>query len=400
MSALDASTPTANYVVCDTCDIGALVQGHSKALMQAVTNDVQEYNMRLTTTKCLNVAVMIMFLMMGGEDGLRQTRYCDVPAVIGRVREHKYDRASIMQGLKHQILQQTTPRMLFYVLLTDGWFPSRAGMNDAEAETEHAPYFPGHVFVVDKPAGAFSVLRVYQAYIHNYDLEESMQRPDSYVSVPEMATILDALNHTMAVRTWLPETARVWTRLTGVPTGEFLYRSARNTFVCYKALPVRTCVRSLDIYVQSKLRQLVSLPPETLGDIYGNTSLYDDDASPLTNREMRIHLSSLRLNVARYVASPSCRKVFLPPNKSGNASVAHESAGSSVDHHIGSVDLSIRHGRAPQTGGAVRRGGAVRNRIVKDPSVRCAPARSRRAGLSAGQHAQEGRRSSADKALR
>ena len=117
------------------CDIGYIIRDHVPALMQVLTNELREYNMELMTTKCLNTAVMMMYLMLGAR-ALEYTRQCDVRAVRGRVREGgEPASAAVARSLADEALSKPAAgtRELFYVMITDGCMPPVAAASAAAA---------------------------------------------------------------------------------------------------------------------------------------------------------------------------------------------------------------------------------------------------------------------------
>ena len=86
-----------------SCDLGNIIRGHMPAMMQLLADELKEYNMSMVLTKCLNTAVIMWYLFLGGrclgeqdryqnEDEGRAScsiEYCDARSVQSRGRKVK-----------------------------------------------------------------------------------------------------------------------------------------------------------------------------------------------------------------------------------------------------------------------------------------------------------------------
>ena len=152
----------------NVCDLGYIIRRNVALLMQVFDDELKEYDMQLVTTKCLNTAVLVMFMMLG-EHALSYTRSCDIPNV--HVRYSKNDK-SIPQTLAFKdaiISQAETVRTLYYIMITDGKV-----LNIDKGDS----VFPGHVCIVEKipqQAGELARYYMYQSYITKYNLDEHIK---------------------------------------------------------------------------------------------------------------------------------------------------------------------------------------------------------------------------------
>ena len=65
------------------CQLGYIVMNYINPLIQMISIDIPEYKMNMITTKCLNTALMLIFLFVG-EKGIEVTSECDVNNVVKR----------------------------------------------------------------------------------------------------------------------------------------------------------------------------------------------------------------------------------------------------------------------------------------------------------------------------
>ncbi len=280
----------------DGCDLPYLIRPHIRAVMQLLTVELREYNMSLITTKCLNTAILMMYLYLGA-DALRATRQCDVPNVVARSEEAPQGRGAVLRALRAEVMSaEDKSRALFYVLLTDG--PTQG------APPEPAPpSFPGHVFVIERlPRGTFNVM---QSYIGHYDLAGHM---DAWGGLSlgrrAMARILDGLVHIGEAREWDRACSDAWRALTHTPEAharqwEGAILGPRTLLPCYKVVQPRGCLSQLREIVDRALERLAAMPDPHA--VYGDPAMFPaagpGDAprpEPLTVAQLQRDLQVLR----------------------------------------------------------------------------------------------------------
>ena len=287
------------------CDLGYIVKDHNPAEKQLLTNELREYNMQMITTKCLNTAVMMMYLMLGA-DALKTTRYCDVEDVVDRfVKGHDPPVSSIVDALVRDMGRRDTGRdqlHLFYIMITDGEMKRAVKpVGGNHRASEPVAYFPGHVFVIEKlPRGTFNM---YQSYINHYDLEKHIDANGSLsVGYNRMMQLMRGLQSMMKKRVWDKECTRFWMDLTNTPeshAAQFEGYTIKDTLLlCYKVVHTQRCVTQLKDMVRNKLSELSKLPAQLRNMVYGDKKLYrkpskPTDSKPLTNGEMIENLKQL-----------------------------------------------------------------------------------------------------------
>jgi hypothetical protein len=276
---------------CKRCDVGYIIKDYVKPLMQALTNDLKEYNMRLVTSKCLNTAVSFMFLFFG-KRALKDTVYCDVDNVVSRHESFQENSSSIIDHLKKDVLRKTQSRYVYYVMLTDGYMQKPDG-------TE--VFFPGHVMVWEKiPWGKEPFYYIYQSYIDKYDFNTSFQFKTSLkIPFEKMEYYISSIERMVKNRVWDEGMVRFWKDLTNVGSDEFLgARAPKAFYLCYRKKMSKYCIKYLKQYVDQKLK---TIPRNKEDDIYGDELKYDDDANPLTNAQVKASLSQLQSRLEKYM---------------------------------------------------------------------------------------------------
>lgn len=296
-------------------DIGYIVKDHVPALMQLVTHELPQYNMQLVTTKCLNTAVMFMYLFLG-KKAFKYTEHCDVPNVQRRYGSGG-DAASsdLLRSFKKDVLSRRSKgRTLYYVMLTDGHVdkvqaadmsPSSTAQVDKLIEsiythlsTPHSTethvdtaagtgtptgrqreYFPGHVFLIDKlPASAADAgdnrprYNLYQSYIDEYDFSGHVDRNKSCAySYERMAASIDELAHIFHSDAWDDRSSSFWRSFTFVDGSQWLgHRFSGSILFCYTRVCTKGCVKQLRTFLQSKLSELERDWPRLQPDeVYG-----------------------------------------------------------------------------------------------------------------------------------
>jgi hypothetical protein len=264
-----------------------IISPHVTALMQVLTNDFPQYNMRLITTKCLNTGIMIVFSLLG-QKGFELVDQCDSNKTTERHKAGKEDNTNIFKELRKQLLsRQEKQSKLYYMLLSDGYFPYNT-------ETK---YFPGHVIIFEKHYHAIDkthYFRVHQSYINKYNLKQYNNIVNKKLSVANIEKVLIGLESIMNSHTWTKSNIQLWTKLTNVDTTDLSNTQSKNKFfLCFRTATIDNCVFSLKNYIKDKLDKLRDVASKAPNDIYGNISLYLDKSIALTNRNIQKELIML-----------------------------------------------------------------------------------------------------------
>jgi hypothetical protein len=272
---------------CKRCDIGYVIKNYLKPLLQATTVQIQEYNMRLIDTKCLNTAVSFLYLFFG-QKALQYTQYCDVHNVVERHKNNIDNSVNIAKRLQKDLLRKTSSRYIYYIMLTDGYFVKPDGSK---------AFFPGHVFILEKiPWGTDKTFYyIYQSYIDKYNFADFV---DTYhtikVGQKKVDYYLKKINDMVNKRIWDEEFRVFWKDLTKVDTQEMLNGTPQDAFfVCYRKIKSDSCLKNLLSFVKTTLKTIPNIESER-HNIYGNKEDFDSDSHPYTNGQMLDSLTRLK----------------------------------------------------------------------------------------------------------
>ena len=293
-------------------DVYTVLKDHVPAIMQLLTNALPQYGMGLRTTKCLNTAVMTMYLLLGTK-ALDSTTQCDVSNVKGSrigttaVNASTPDEArALVESLRTILFKQPQLRQrreLHYVMITDGTMPH------AQAEVAQAApiYFPGHVFVIERNENRYFL---YQSYINRYDLVQYIASKGGSAEVERSALdgLLGMLSDSVARPVWTPKCTEAWHALTGVSAAQFEGFSKEGAIMmCRTRVDVLACSSKLAELVKGALEAMSSRDKGDDGHVWGDIKAYDPPsvgvdlpggAVPMTIGQMRVALTSLQKSLS------------------------------------------------------------------------------------------------------
>lgn len=278
---------------CKECDLSLVIKDHMKSLMQALDTELKEYNTELITTKCLNTAVMIMYMYLGSY-GLNHTRYCDVRNVQDRYKEKDKTLQEFMK-FKRKILNKNVKfRYLYYVMMTDHDY-----IEDGKGS---AKSFPGHVYVIEKipPKKERGNPRysIYQSFIQKYSFQEYIDkiRKGNNMTYNEMVKLINDMESFYRKGVWDDDDVNFWRRLAYVDTSEYKGHGHKGKiFFCYRTVGLRTCSSRLKAIISAKIRDLRKQPPHT---IYNNVTSFFSHDSPQTSEQLLNDLLKLQAKLS------------------------------------------------------------------------------------------------------
>lgn len=279
--------------------VAAIVKRHLPAIMQLMTNEptLKRYNMQMNSTKCLNTAIMMMYLFLSPEV-IEITQQCDVENVIDgyeHVPEVTTDdiQAAISKGILRSIFRKDphSPPELHYVMITDG------DMKHDE-RADRAVYFPGHVFVIERGVGG-NVFRLYQSYIGEYDVTQH----DALIEKEVLRRRLKDVCKSFDRRVWTLECSRAWSALTHVAVKK-IHKFEGHVrkgvlFLCHRVVPYRESMDTLRSIAERKLDQLnTNISVDVENSVWGDPVLLPPSyllkaIRLLTVREMRSELTAI-----------------------------------------------------------------------------------------------------------
>lgn len=274
---------------CTRCDLGYVIKDHITAIMQILTNELPQFNFRLQTSKCLNTSIMMM-MFLAGKRGIDIANYCDTREVIKRHKNGEDHNILILNDLKKQLFsKKEKSRTLYYMLLTDGYFPLE---QELQSTTSQNVYFPGHVFILEKIWDANELKHYfyfYQSYINQYTLQQHIEYNNGLKITWEKAqNIINNLEYILNTKKWGEENVKKWKEMTFTNSSNFNNTTSYgNVFLCFKKTKSKVCYNNLSLCLRRVLRQLQGLPSDKDNIIYGDQSLYDESSSPLTNKQLK-----------------------------------------------------------------------------------------------------------------
>jgi hypothetical protein len=281
------------------CDIGYIIKPHIGAIMQLLTDLLPDYGIHMITTKCLNTAVMMMYLFLG-EAAKEPTKYCDTNVIRTRngVQNSNATDRSIANALYDDVLSGTD-HALFYVMITDSHIVH-------EADPTSKKYFPGHVFVIERipPASPKERVRfnLYQSYINAYNMAGYIKKNNGLsMGRNLMEKHLNNLRLLAQSHVWTADTTKFWMGLTKVDSSAFQGHVIEGKLMlCYQKVVPEGCVVKLHELVDrevAKLRTFIAANPTKAKDVFGKRSLQvdkDAGAVPLTNAAMLARLRAIQ----------------------------------------------------------------------------------------------------------
>lgn len=277
------------------CDIAYVIKDHLPAVFQLMNVVVPAYNIQLQTTKCLNTAVIMLYLF-AGEKALEATSFCDVPNVRARALTADFS-LGVWTDLRSQLLQAAAkdlPRMLFYVMLTNGKMP-------LVTDSRVSKMFPGHVFVLERLHGGRR-FNMYQSYIGHYDMSRQIDMVKSLsMSRARMTNVMDCLGRVVCKTVWDEQATRDWQVVCLVNESRFLNHKVRgNICLCFRSVSTSACVEHLRVLIDKALpqiRAITALSRRHGEQVYTGPfpiTLMEPTLAPLTYTQMVLELTTLR----------------------------------------------------------------------------------------------------------
>lgn len=241
------------------CNLGYIVKGNMGLLMQIFQKELNMYDMQLVTSKCLNTAVLIMYMLLGSE-AIAHTSFCDVHNVQKRYREMGNASNPELFRFKNELLSPSKTRVLYYIMITDG----RVHHKTMDVYKE----FPGHVCVIEKipqskkqPPKYF----FYQSYITKYKLADHIKMNNrtleySFYEICEFVNNLEEFFHDGI---WENQTSKFWEKFVHVDESRFNGCTFMgNVYFCYKSIPIQHCSIVLQKMLEEKHADLQKQDPK------------------------------------------------------------------------------------------------------------------------------------------
>lgn len=284
---------------CKPCDIVYILKDHVKAIIQLMSNELDEYFMQLITTKCLNTAVTMMYIYMGHQ-ALHHTRFCDVPNVIQRYDNHVIAGSGYVQ--QRTLLAKSVHKSLLTSPKANGRFLHYIMLTDCVMESLHTDaklYFPGHVFVIEQICNnGNSMYMIHQSYIQEYDLAGAIKKNNNspYLGANIIKKLLNDFKEFCSGKEWNQRSIKFWKQLTHVGVEPYEGYSTEKIALCYQCVQVKSCAKIFMKLLQKHLHIIkdeLDEYPAKKNSIYKETSSYTNLEKPFTYLEIQNEIETM-----------------------------------------------------------------------------------------------------------
>ena len=363
------------------CGVAQVVATHLTAVMQLLSNDpnLKDYNFEMRSTKCLNTAVMMMYLMLGRSaiekaDKCNSSEIANINWEVKRRHGINIDTQvanKLIASLLRKDQDQTPSNELYYVLMShtamkfpSGTPPSGTPQN---AEEEESVMFPGHVFVLERnvDSNGNRSYNMYQSYLEHYDFAQHIdgkrdssqqqqvarsvrdninvqKKPDgAKIDEADLETHMKVIANGFAKQTWEQEDSDTWSAFTHSKNPEkFNGRDRSGIHICYQVVNVEQCSDQLRTLSQENLdiinEELKEIANENrdryLAEIWGDPSKTAKNESmipkQLNKGEMKAELES----ILKELDSAACKTPSRGGSAKASAALLRVNDGGSVKH--------------------------------------------------------------------
>ena len=239
------------------CEVTSLVMKYLEPLMQLLSGTMKDYNMQMRTTKCLNTAVMLTYIL-GGSDKLKKVEYCEVSKINNRyeTKPNKLQyKLSTFNKLKSDLSKKNIRKRYFYYILMTNNNMSRS--NVVPKEADKSQFFPGHVFIIDKFPVCGKEKRepkynIYQSYINQYDLKGHYKRNKNSMNLKDndVNYLLDGIYNIISNPVWNPNAVNFWNKLTFVDTDNLVNYKTNKINLCYSKIRIDYCYKQFRNFIK------------------------------------------------------------------------------------------------------------------------------------------------------
>ena len=277
-----------NRDICNynNCEITEIIMKYLDSFVQLCSYKIDGYNINMRTTKCLNTAVVLTYLLSGKEN-ISTIEYCDVDSIKNRfnklnsLSQKKLLSKSILDELKINLSVPEDDRFFYYILLTNNTMDKSNKINLTQKETMH---FPGHVFIIDKFLNKNICnnnsknnnnvtkksedklkqkieYKIYQSYINKYDLKGHYKKNNNSLRLKtdQNVTIdylIEGFENIIYNEVWNEDAVKFWNYLTFVDTNHLVNYKTDKMFICYQKIKVNSCYNKILKFLEKELNIL------------------------------------------------------------------------------------------------------------------------------------------------
>jgi hypothetical protein len=246
-----------NVKVClSDCDVISIILNYLVPIFQYLSIKMTDYNMKLKTTKCLNTAVMLVYIL-GGEKHIKdKVSFCDTDNISKRYNKLKSNEKKMQR--KKNILDKLdtdlnnsriNSRYFYYILLT------HTEMLNKENKKS---WFPGHVFIIEKSKDCNKKLKykIFQSYINKYDLNGHFINNNETMEIKNIKYVINGIKNILLKKTWNKKAVSFWKKLCHVNTPELIGHETKNINICYKKIKIDNCYTNLLKFTDNALNEI------------------------------------------------------------------------------------------------------------------------------------------------
>ena len=239
------------------CDVTNIIMKYLEPLMQLCSAIMEDYNMQMKTTKCLNTAVMLTNIL-GGSKKLKTVEYCEVSKINSRYEKKKnklQHKLNIFNELKKDLTKNNTKkRYFYYILMTNNYMEKSDLINDSLENSQH---FPGHVFIIDKFPSCNNnqpKYNIYQSYINQYDLKGHYKKNKNSMNLKnnDISFVLNGIFNIISNSVWNNDAIKFWEDFTFVNTNNLLNYKTDRINLCYSKISIDDCYKEFYKFTYNK----------------------------------------------------------------------------------------------------------------------------------------------------
>ncbi len=285
------------------CDVTNLVMKYLDPLIQLLSGTMKNYNMQMKTTKCLNTAVMLTYIL-GGSDKLKSVEYCEVDTINKRYEKQKNKKLQFKKNVFKKLQKDLSSkynkkRYFYYILMTNN---DMTKSNVLPANAQKTQFFPGHVFIIDKfptCGNKDPKYNIYQSYINQYDLEGHFKRNKYSMNLKnnDISFLLSGINNIISNPIWNEEAVDFWNNFTFVDTKNLLKYKTNKINLCYSKIRIDNCYKEFNKFIKLHLNELsTNIKNNTNLDKYKIKNINTNDkfyVKQLTPNELFLKLNDL-----------------------------------------------------------------------------------------------------------
>jgi hypothetical protein len=260
------------------CNVITLILKYLVAIFQYLSIEITDYNMKLKTTKCLNTAVMLVYILSEKIYIKQNVDYCDTDNINKRfntIREQNLDtmeeKKKILDDLDKDIkIPETNTRFFYYVLMTHTKMKKKKRKSKLDMSKDYE-WFPGHVYIIEKHTDCKDKLKykIYQSYINEYDLNGHYKYNNNSVNLrSNIKTLVNGMKNILVKKKWNKSAVNFWNKLCYIDTSNLVGCETEYINICYTKIPIKNCYKNLERFTNNAIKNIQKNISNGNNDIY------------------------------------------------------------------------------------------------------------------------------------